>query len=652
MKTFTVRNVLVRAVSLLATVNEVACTEPEPELPPVVYVEPRDPCAAHSPLRRAFFGDLHVHTGLSFDAYAFDVRVTPEEAYRFARGQEIALPPLDGKGEGTRRVRLGRALDFAAVTDHSEFLGEVQTCITPSAKGYGSATCQRYRQGGGSAISNLGFKLALDDKQRFEDVCPPDGSGCTELLSATWQRLQAAAQGAYDKSSSCGFTSFVAYEYSGAPGLSTLHRNVIFRSDRVPLPVTHYEEPTPQGLWQALDGACRQARTGCDVLAIPHNSNESNGKMFRIEYPEGASLEEQKRLAQQRQSFEPVFEIYQHKGDSECRNGLSGVLGAPDEFCGFEKTLRKNVADCGEGTGTGGTARTGCLSRRDFVRFALLDGLREQQRIGVNPIQLGLIASTDTHNGSPGYVEESAFMGHRGLDDDTPEKLLGSGGLTIGGMEFSPGGLVGVWAEENSRPALFDGLKRRETFGTSGPRITVRFFGGFDLPPDLCSDPALVEKGYQQGVPMGGTLTAGSQSAPRFVVQALRDPGDGRKPGTPLQVVQIIKGTLVAGSAQTKVFDVAGNRKNGATVDLATCALVGDGADSLCGTFTDPEFDKSQPAFYYVRVLENPSCRWNTQLCNALPAASRPAPCSDPEAPKTIQERAWASPIYYVPSPL
>ena len=237
-------------------------------------------------------------------------------------------------------------------------------------------------------------------------------------------------------------------------------------------------------------------------------------------------------------------------------------------------------------------------------------------------------------------------MGHRGLDDDTPEKLLGSGGLTMGGMEFSPGGLVGVWAEENSRPALFDGLKRRETFGTSGPRITVRFFGGFDLPPDLCSDPALVEKGYQKGVPMGGTLTAGSQSAPRFVVQAFRDPGDGRKPGTPLQAVQIIKGTLVAGSAQTKVFDVAGNRKNGATVDLATCALVGVGADSLCGTFTDPEFDKSQPAFYYVRVLENPSCRWNTQLCNALPAASRPAPCSDPEAPKTIQERAWSSPIW------
>ncbi len=625
-----------------------ACAEPEPE-PEVVYVESRDPCAAHSPLRSAFFGDLHVHTSLSFDAYAFDVRVTPEQAYRFARGEEIALPPLDVMGQGTRKVRLSRPLDFAAVTDHSEFLGEVQACITPSAQGYSSMTCQRYRQGGSMAITNLGFKLAIDDKQRFEDVCPPDGSGCGELLSATWTRLQTAARSAYDKSSSCGFTSFVAYEYSGAPGLSTMHRNVIFRNDRVPLPVTHYEEPTPLGLWQALDGACRQARTGCDVLAIPHNSNESNGKMFRIEYPEGASVEEQRKLAELRRSFEPLFEIYQHKGDSECKNGLSGVLGAPDEQCGFEKTLRKSVPDCGEGTGTGGTARTGCQSRRDFVRYALIDGLREQQRIGVNPIALGLIASTDTHNGSPGYVEESSFLGHRGLDDDTPEKQLGPGGITIGGMEFSPGGLVGVWAEENSRPSLFDAMKRRETFGTSGPRITVRFFGGFDLPDSLCSDPNLVEKGYQKGVPMGGTLSLGSGSVPRFVVQALRDPGDGKRPGTPLQVVQIVKGTLVAGVAQIKVFDVAGNRTNGAAVDVSTCALQGSGSDSLCGTWTDPEFDKTQPAFYYVRVLENPSCRWNTYLCNSLPVASRPAPCSDPELPKTIQERAWASPIYYVP---
>ncbi len=623
-----------------------AAKEPEPE---VVYVEPRDPCAAHSPLRSAFFGDLHVHTSLSFDAYAFDVRVTPEQAYRFARGEEIALPPLDVMGQGTRKVQLTRPLDFAAVTDHSEFLGEVQACITPSAQGYSSMTCQRYRQGGSMAITNLGFKLAIDDKQRFEDVCPPDGSGCGELLSATWTRLQTAAQSAYDKSTSCGFTSFVAYEYSGAPGLSTMHRNVIFRNDRVPLPVTHYEEPTPQGLWQALDGACRHARSGCDVLAIPHNSNESNGKMFRIEYPEGASVEEQRKLAELRRSFEPLFEMYQHKGDSECKNGLSGVLGAPDEQCGFEKTLRKSVPDCGEGTGTGGTARTGCQSRRDFVRYALIDGLREQQRIGVNPIALGFIASTDTHNGSPGNVEESSFIGHRGLDDDTPEKQLGPGGITIGGMEFSPGGLVGVWAEENSRPSLFDAMKRRETFGTSGPRITVRFFGGFELPDSLCSDPSLVEKGYQKGVPMGGTLSLGSGGAPRFVVQALRDPGDGKRPGMPLQVVQIVKGTLVAGVPQIKVFDVAGNRSNGATVDVATCAPKGTGSDSLCGTWTDPEFDKTQPAFYYVRVLENPSCRWNTYLCNSLPAASRPAPCSDPELPKTIQERAWASPIYYVP---
>ena len=635
---------LLLPVGLLAA----SCAEPLAE-PDVVYVEPRDPCAAHSPLRQAYFGDLHVHTSLSFDAYAFDVRVTPEQAYRFAQGEEIGLPPLDAMGQGTRKIRLGRPLDFAAVTDHSEFLGEVQACITPSAQGYGSLTCQRYRQGGNSAITNLGFQLALDNRQRFEDICPPDGSGCAELMSATWSRLQAAARSAYDKSASCRFTSFVAYEYSSAPALSTMHRNVIFRNDRVPLPVTNYEEPTPQGLWQALDAACRHARTGCDVLAIPHNSNESNGKMFRIEYPEGASLDEQRKLAELRRSMEPLFEIYQHKGDSECRNGLSGVLGAPDEQCGFEKTLRKTVPDCGEGTGSSGVARTGCVSRRDFVRNALAEGLKEQQRLGVNPLQLGLIASTDTHNGSPGYVDESRFVGHRGLDDDTPDKQLGPGGITIGGMEFSPGGLVGVWAEENSRPALFEAMKRRETFGTSGPRITVRFFGGADLPSGLCSDPSLVETGYQLGVPMGGTLSVPSGKTPRFVVQAFRDPGEGAQRGTPLQVVQIVKGTLVGGVAQTTVFDVAGDRKNGASVDVATCVRSGEGADSLCGTWTDPSFDPSQPAFYYVRVLENPSCRWNSYLCNALPVGSRPAPCSDPDVPRTIQERAWASPIYYIP---
>ena len=209
--------------------------------------------------------------------------------------------------------------------------------------------------------------------------------------------------------------------------------------------------------------------------------------------------------------------------------------------------------------------------------------------------------------------------------------------------------LVGVWAEENSRPALFDALRRRETFGTSGPRITVRFFGGFDLPDGLCSDPRLVEKGYQNGVPMGGTFGGKAAQAPRFVVQALRDPGDGTRPGTPLQVIQIVKGTLTAQGPITKVFDVAGSRANGASVDPTSCVQKGEGADLLCGSFRDPEFDPKQPAYYYVRVLENPSCRWNTLLCNALPAAQRPAPCLDASVPKTIQERAWASPIYYIP---
>lgn len=619
------------------------------EQPPVVYIESREPCALRSPARRALFGDLHVHTSLSFDAYAFDVRVTPEQAYQFARGQQIGLPPLDEQGNGIRKIRLSRPLDFAAVTDHAEFLGEVQACITPGAAGYGSRLCERYRAGGNNAVVNLGFILSTDEKKRFEEVCPPDGTGCAELLFGTWNRLQHAAQTAYDRSENCAFTSFVAYEYSGSPGLSTMHRNVIFRNDRVPLPISHYEETTPEGLWRALDETCRKARTGCEVLAIPHNPNESNGKMFKVEYPEGTDEQEQRRLAKLRQSYEPLLEIYQHKGDSECRNGLSAVLGTPDEQCGFEKTLRKDVVDCLDGVGSGGTARTGCVSRRDFARFALLEGLGEQLRLGVNPFLLGFIASTDTHNGSPGAVDENKFVGHRGLDDDTPAKQLSGGGLTIGGMEFSPGGLVGVWAEENSRTAIFDALARRETFGTSGPRIAVRFFGGFGLPPDLCNDPMLVEKGYAQGVPMGGTFARKNKetTAPRFVVQAMRDPGVAGQPGSLLQVVQIVKGTISGAGKVAQVFDVAGRRDNGASVDLQTCEQKGVGQETLCGTWVDPDFDPNQPSYYYVRVLENPSCRWSTRLCNAL--AERPSSCSDPQAPRLIQERAWASPIYYLP---
>jgi hypothetical protein len=332
-------------------------------------------------------------------------------------------------------------------------------------------------------------------------------------------------------------------------------------------------------------------------------------------------------------------------------NGLSGILGATDEQCNFEKWIRPGPQDCGDGTGSLGSANFGCYSRRDFLRGILFEGLKEADRLGVNPYELGVIASTDTHNGTPGHVAEDAFVGHRGTDDDTPAKQLGPGELTAGGIAYDPGGLAGVWAEENSRGAIFDALRRRETFGTSGPRIAVRLFGGADLSPDLCSDPDMIAKADSSGVPMGGTLPR-ADAPPRFLVSALRDPGTDARPGTPLQRVQIVKGWLdrATGEAHQQVYDVAGDGGNGAGVDVATCETFGSGFDALCGVWTDPDFDPSERAFYYARVLENPTCRWSTWTCNRLAPEERPPSCSDPAIAKTQQERAWSSPIFHDPA--
>jgi hypothetical protein len=329
-------------------------------------------------------------------------------------------------------------------------------------------------------------------------------------------------------------------------------------------------------------------------------------------------------------------------------NGLSGVIGASDEQCEFEKDPR-NFVDCGNATGGGGAARGGCFSRLDFVRNVLLAGIAEDQRLGVNPYRLGIIASTDTHNGTPGAVDEATFQGHRGTDDATPATQLGNGVLTPGGIQFSPGGIVGVWAEENSRPSIFDALRRREVFGTSGPRIAVRFFGGWNLPANLCTDPDMLSDAYAAGVPMGSLLDPPGAAAPSFLISAARDPGTLARPGTQLQRVQVVKGWVDAAGWHEEVFDVAGNGNNGATVDIDTCVVSGPGDDTLCAVWTDPGFDASRHAFYYVRVLENPTCRWSTINCNALAPVDRPPSCSDPDVAKTVQERAWSSPIWYRP---
>jgi hypothetical protein len=604
-------------------------------------------CVDYNPLRNVYFGDLHVHTALSFDSYSFDVRNEPEDAYRFARGEAVSLPPLDGMGQGTQTLRLERPLDFAAVTDHAEYLGEVDICLNPGLEGHDAEICETYRSNGSLGQTLLGVELTSAMPMRDAAICG-DGGRCLTAARSVWDTIVAAAEQFYDRSEACSFTTFVGYEYTANTGASARHRNVIFATQTVPFPTSYLEEPRPEGLWAALRRDCIDAGSGCDAIAIPHNSNQSNGNTFAVEYPGATTLDDQRAQAEARAAIEPLVEIYQHKGDSECSNGLEGMLGGPDELCDFEKLRAPPFADCGEDPGSGGVANAGCVSRLDFVRGALLEGIRERQRIGANPYRLGVIGSTDTHDGVPGAVDEADWLGHRGNVDDEVADRLGPGSFRAGPL-FSPGGLAAVWAEENTRASLFAALKRREVYGTSGPRIVARLFAGWGLAADLCADPRGLERADSAGVPMGGRLTAAPPGAsPSFYVLAARDPGSAGEPGTPLQRVQIVKGWIEAGEAREQVFEVAGDPDNGAGV-AADCALTGPGFDSLCAVWSDPEFDPEQQAFYYARVVENPSCRWTALQCLAAGPGAGLASCDDPDLVRVIQERAWTSPIWYEP---
>jgi hypothetical protein len=621
--------------------------------PGVTYTEERESCLDRNPMRNLYFGDTHVHTAYSFDAYVNDTRLTPEESYRFARGESVSISPLDENGQGTQAIQLDHALDFVALTDHAEFLAEVQACIDPESPAYDAPNCVRFRTGGDSGILYFGIELAADYPSRFSDVCGEEGIDCETEARGVWRWIQEAAEAAYDRTENCEFTSFVAYEWSGSTGTSNLHRNVIFRNDVVPeQPTSYFEESTPLGLWRALSQDCLEAENGCDVLAIPHNANWSDGNMFIVEYPDAESAEEEIEQAVLRADLEPLIEIFQHKGDGECLNGLSGVYGEPDEMCDFEKLSWAVFRDCGDGTGVGSMAGLGCESRYNYVRYILLEGMKEQERIGVNPYRLGIIASTDTHNGIPGAVSEKNYVGHTGSQEDTAEGRMDDEGIVPGGVVNNPGGLAAVWAVENSRDGIFEAMERRETYGTSGPRMAVRFFGGWQYPEEICDAADMIEVGYERGVPMGGVLPAApnEDTAPVFIATALRDAGTELVPGNLLQGIQVVKGWIdLAGLPMYQVYDIAGDLESGASVDVETCETSGEGADSLCTVWQDPDFNPEVSAYYYLRVLENPSCRWNTLLCNSLAEEERPFNCDDEDIDRIIQERAWTSPIWYTP---
>jgi hypothetical protein len=613
------------------------CPEPDPA-PEPTPAPGREACADQNPERNLYWGDLHIHTAFSFDAFFEDVRLTPDDAYDFARGEEKSVTPLVD-GQGTTAVRLERPLDFAAVTDHASWLGEILGCSDPAQAVYDSAFCQEARADGTVAVQRFGVQFTYEEPERFDELCSAPGFDCTAAARDAWTRIRDAADAAYDRTAACRFTTFVGYEWSGATGLSNLHRNVIFRNDRVPeLPISYLDEPTDDGLWRALDAGCR-VEDGCEALSIPHNSNLSNGRLLAFEAP---AFGDPAAAAAQQGRLEPLMEIYQHKGSSECFDDLGGIDSAADPLCGFEQ-IRPGAVDCGDGAGTSGMIGAGCASRRDGLRGALLEGLSVQRELGVNPLKLGVIASTDTHLGTPGLVDEESFVGHTGQPEDTALERLTRSGLRPQGLLTSPGGLVAAWATSNDRDALFDAMARREVYGTSGPRIPVRFFGG-DLPEGLCSDPDAVGRAYEGGVPMGGDLPAGA--APRFVVLAGKDPGTDAHPGADLERLQIVKGWVDDAGQHVRVYDVAG--VEGPDVDLETCAPP-PGAASLCGEWVDPDPDPSVAAWWYARVVEVPSCRWSHRQCMALPEAERPAGCSDPDAPPQIREMAWTSPIWRAP---
>ena len=593
-----------------------------------------------NPLRNAYFGELHVHTSYSLDAFMNGNRHGPAVAYRFARGEPLTL-----YGGETTQLRV--PLDFIAITDHAESFGDLNLCKNPDSAVYDDSMCQGMRTIDRALQGRIIGDWRIDGATRLTDVCGDDGRRCIDASKDTWRRSRELAEQFNDPGT---FTTLVAYEYSPhiLTPLAKVHRNVIFRTADVPETVFSAFDGTAENLHEWLESTCRQP---CRVLTIPHNPNASSGRFFWLGRNSDGTPWTQEIL-DRRAGIDRLVEIYQGKGSSECHTGI----GLTDEECGFEMWVRNCGPDDTEG----------CAGATDMVRDAVVNGLRVEQERGVNPFKLGFIGATDAHLSNPGDVEEDDYEGQIGVPDDTPQERLAPGGFQGGARgaddggwgfggptKFSPGGLAGVWAEQNTREAIWDALARRETFGTSGPRIRVRFFGGFQLPEDLHRNRDLVRIGYERGVPMGGDLVAARNGhAPRFVVRATRDPDSA-----PLQKLQVVKGWIEDGESTTKIYDVACSdgitadastglcRDNGATVDLETCEISADrGASELATTWTDPDFDPDTPSLYYVRVLENPVCRWSTHDALRIDATL------SSYVPPTIKERAWTSPIWYTPN--
>ena len=583
---------------------------------------PPAPVIASNPLRNAYFGEQHVHTAYSLDAYIGGARLTPSDAYRFAKGEEVEV--------GGEKHRISAPLDWAAVTDHAEYLGEMYSAMNEGAPGHDQPQLVELRGLQGLEERETWFlEYVVKNNRGTKPQHAPFYAGEQTEVSG-WKQVLAAAEEHYAPGT---FTTIPAFEWSAAPQGANLHRNVFFRDMNVPQrPMSYVDINREEGLWAWLAELEQQ---GIRAIAIPHNSNASKGMMFAANDSAGEPIDLE--YAAMRSRFEPLIEIMQIKGNSEVHRNFWSA----DEFAGFENA--DSLTDY--------SGRT--IAKENFVRWGLAKGLAHQKTLGTNPYHYGIVGGTDSHNGTPSNVAEDNFArGSHGAADATVERRRTAEiGGWLKGKDLNPGALTGVWATQNTREAIWDALKARETYATSGPRIKVRFFGRMGTAADALPDAnRMIEDGYAHGVPMGGTLEGG-RGVPRFRVWAAKGPDDAN-----LDRIQIIKGWVdTDGEPQDRVFDVvwSGARAPGAdgklpavgnTVDLTQATYTNTiGSAELIGNWTDPQFDPQQGAVYYVRVLQIPTPRWST-----YDAVRAGLPLQEGVA-ATVQERAWTSPIWYTP---
>lgn len=584
--------------------------------------------SAANPLRNAYFGAVHVHTGYSFDAFTNGTITAPADAYEWAQGKPIPASKLaPGK-----MMKIVTPLDFYAVADHAEFMGVFRKMADPTSPLSKTELAKQVTSSDPNVALQAFAKILRDMSAGKVDPMLTD----PEISRTIWAEIVKTADSYYRPGH---FTTFPAFEWTSNPNKRNLHRVVVFRdSKHVPdLVLSALDTEKPEELWAWMQV---QRKNGSTLLAIPHNANASDGLMFSLSDSNGKPLDAAYNAERARN--EPLYEISQIKGTSETMPELS----PNDEFAGFELWDYTLSADSERPKN-----RVGSYARR-----ALLDGIKLQAEGKGNPFKYGFIGDTDTHNAAASN-EEFNYTGKFGVEVDPEHRLNGFKGQPAGQVqqvrEFSSGGLAGVWAQENTRESIYDAMLRKETFGTSGTHIKLRFFGGWDFGAADVKGHDFVQAGYKRGVPMGGDLRGETAKgkAPTFMVWAARDPLSGN-----LDRIQVIKGWVTAdGRQHEKIYDVAwsGDRKPdaagklpavGSTVDAKQATYTNTiGAPELSAVWKDPDFDPTVNAFYYARVIEIPTPRWSTRDSAKL-GIEIPG-----KLPATIQERAWSSPIWYSP---